>query len=67
MFLSVATLFLKDSKLEIINCSINAFSIHKAHVVTTTVRKTQRHLSIYVGGPKIPGIFKTLFKIFVQV
>ena len=31
MFLSVATLLLKDLKLEIINCSINAFSIHIAH------------------------------------
>jgi len=49
MFLSVATLFLKDSELEIINCSIIAFSIHIARSVTIRVHNTQQCLPIYTA------------------
>jgi len=55
MFLSAATLLLKDSKLEIINFNINAFSIHIAHVVTTTVRNAQRRLPTYTARYEIQG------------
>jgi len=41
MFLSVAILLLKDSKLEIVNCSN-----HIALVLTNTVRNTQLRLPI---------------------